>query len=777
MGKIIKKIWIIIAVLCFSSPVLAFDFEVDGLYFDISSFPNRTCILTAGDLSYSGHLNIPKTVNYEGLLFNVTELDSKAFNSNITELTIPSSIATIPLGTISKCKLTKLTIQDDNSPLQIDDYLEKGYGKHDPTFGQPLQYIYIGRDLTGYGRSFGESSSLSEVIIGHCVTEMPAIGGSDKLESVYIPDNVINLNGSGLYKCTGLKTVFVGNGITKIPNEFFNGCTSLETVYLGNNISELEWNVFCNCNKLSNLFIFSDKLTTIGDITLKYLKTVSKIFVPNSSRYDNLLNGCYRDNLIILNSSTNEYTGAVPVFSYKNNAVGASISFPSDLNFSVGSYNIPINVFSTFDNGWTTSSEVSASYTITPAPVTVIADDASKKYGMENPEFTVSFFGFKNGESVDALTRLPDVETTATTTSNVGEYPIIPSGAEAKNYTFSYERGTLTIAKADQTIEWTQQFSTVKVGDVVELTATSSANLPIKYTVTDETLAEIFNQNGKKYIEFLKPGSVSIRATQEGDENYNEADRISKSVKINLPISKILLNQNSAILVEGNSLQLTATIEPVNASNKTLIWESSNSEIATVDANGKVIALKQGNTTITAISADGSNISASCIVTVIKLVSSIYISDPLINMRKGEQTTITAYALPLDATNPCLRWSSEDNNIASVKDGTITAIAAGATNIVVESMDGSNIIEKCLITVEDPSGVDLISSEALDISALNGTIFISNVPIDQVVNIFRINGTLVESEISTGELITYQPSAKGVYIVVVGTHCYKVVIH
>lgn len=781
MKPIIQKLWMFIAVLCTFLSASAYDFEVDGLYYDLSSLTNRTCKLTSGNSAYSGSLIIPESVNYDGLVFSVTEIDVQAFNSKITELSIPASINTIPYGSIKRCKLTKLAFQDGQNPLRIEDYVNISNSIYGPTYGQPLQCLYIGRTLTGYG-SFSHSSSLTEIIIGPYVTKMPSLYRSNKLESVYIPDNVISLEGDGLGSCLGLKTVFVGNGVSKIPNEFFIGSTAIENVYLGNNVSEIGLATFLNCKKLTNLFIFSDKLTTIADNTsdgIEYClpKSISKIYVPNPSRYDNLLNGYYRENLISLNSLSIEYSGKLPDFSYKNNVIGASVSFsPMDLSYSVGSYNLPINVIFTFDNGWSTTSEVATSYTITPAPLTVIANDASRKYGMENPEFSCSFFGFKNGETMDVLTRKPNMETTATVISNVGTYPIIPTGAEAQNYTFNYERGTLTITKADQTIEWEQQFGTVNVGDVIELTATSSSGLPIKYTSTDESIAEIFTQGGKKYVEFLKPGTVSLRATQEGNENYNEADRVNKSVNVDLLVSGITLNQNSATLEEGNTLQLTANITPENASNKTLTWESANPEIATVDANGKVNAIKQGSTIITAKSTDGSNISAFCTLTVVKLVSSIYISNTKIDMKIGEQTTITAYAMPSDATNSYLRWYSEDDRVATVEDGVVTAVGTGSTYIYVESTDGSKIVEKCEIEVGIPAGVKSIASENVSVYVANGIINITNVPTNQIAYIFLANGTLIKSDRSTGNPIKFQPSANGIYIVVVDTHSYKVVI-
>lgn len=279
-----------------------------------------------------------------------------------------------------------------------------------------------------------------------------------------------------------------------------------------------------------SIFLFSENLVTLGDYAIP--NTVSKIYVPNPSRYDNLLKDYYRDYLIVINNTTNEYSGKAPLFSYKNNVEGSDVSFDSpDLNINVGEYNTNIDV--NFKIGeWQSIAKVPANYSITPANLTIIASDASRQYGEDNPEFTCSYFGFKNNETRDVLTTQPKIETTATRESNVGTYPIIPFGAEAQNYIFTYERGKLNVIKANQEISWDQDFTDVRVGDIVELTAESSSGLAIKYTSTDETIAEIFTQNGKKHVEFLKDGNVSIRANQEGNENYNEADRVSKSIEI-----------------------------------------------------------------------------------------------------------------------------------------------------------------------------------------------------------------------------------------------------
>lgn len=82
-------------------------------------------------------------------------------------------------------------------------------------------------------------------------------------------------------------------------------------------------------------------------------------------------------------------------------------------------------------------------------------------------------------------------------------------------------------------------------------------------------------------------------------------------------VQSISLNHNSLDLKIGDvSHQLTATIYPTNATNKDLIWSSSNTNVATVSSSGVVTAKATGSATITATAADGSGKTATCSVTV-----------------------------------------------------------------------------------------------------------------------------------------------------------------
>ena len=82
---------------------------------------------------------------------------------------------------------------------------------------------------------------------------------------------------------------------------------------------------------------------------------------------------------------------------------------------------------------------------VAKAALTITADNKSKLQGEANPELTVTYSGFVNGDDASVLTTQPTVTTTATASSPIGSYPITVSGAAAANYNITYVGGTLTI--------------------------------------------------------------------------------------------------------------------------------------------------------------------------------------------------------------------------------------------------------------------------------------------------------------------------------------------
>ena len=108
--------------------------------------------------------------------------------------------------------------------------------------------------------------------------------------------------------------------------------------------------------------------------------------------------------------------------------------------------------FTPTDTSDYTDATAMAVINVTPAPLTVTADNASKIYGAALPTLTASYTGFVNGDTSASLTTQPTLGTTATAASPVGTYAITASGAVDGDYSITYANGTLTVTPAPLTI-------------------------------------------------------------------------------------------------------------------------------------------------------------------------------------------------------------------------------------------------------------------------------------------------------------------------------------
>jgi hypothetical protein len=113
----------------------------------------------------------------------------------------------------------------------------------------------------------------------------------------------------------------------------------------------------------------------------------------------------------------------------------------------------------------------SVNINVLKAPLTITADDKTKTYGQVLPSLTASYSGFVNGDTVSSLSTQPNLSTTATDNSPVGNYTISVGAAASSNYTINFINGTLTVNPALLTITVNSQ-SKVYGAPVPNLTAT-----------------------------------------------------------------------------------------------------------------------------------------------------------------------------------------------------------------------------------------------------------------------------------------------------------------
>ena len=174
-------------------------------------------------------------------------------------------------------------------------------------------------------------------------------------------------------------------------------------------------------------------------------------------------------------------------------------------------------------------------------------------------------------------------------------------------------------------------------------------------------------------------------------------------------VTGVSLDKTSAELEVGGTLALTKTIEPANATNQNVSWSSSDENVATV-ANGSVTAVAPGSAVITVKTADGGK-EAKCTVTVKKTaegnvsVTGVSLDKTSAELEVGGSLTLTATVAPDDAANKNVSWKSDKEEVATVANGTVTAVAAGSAVITVTTEDGGKTAS-CTITVTEKSSED-----------------------------------------------------------------------
>ena len=214
------------AMLCLSISASAYDFEVDGFYYEVN-LDNMTATLVAGENKQSGEISIPATVAYKGREFSVTSING-AFSGNdeLTKVSLPSSIVSLGSSAFEGCSSLQ-------SISGLDNITELGIA----CFSGCIS-------LTNIDLPEGLKRIESQVFIG-CVG----------LSTVTIPNSVISIGDEAFQSCTSLSSIKLPPTIASLSKGLLQGCSSLENLDLPNSIITIEDNVLAGCVGLTSLFV------------------------------------------------------------------------------------------------------------------------------------------------------------------------------------------------------------------------------------------------------------------------------------------------------------------------------------------------------------------------------------------------------------------------------------------------------------------------------------------------------------------------------------------
>ena len=299
----------------------------------------------------------------------------------------------------------------------------------------------------------------------------------------------------------------------------------------------------------------------------------------------------------------------------------------------------------------------------------------------------------KNGAVIKNLNAKEDVSVKGTGTIE----KISGSGDVTK------ENG-ITVGVAVTGVKLDKTEANVTVDGQITLKATVSpdnaGNKEVEWSSSDSTIASVDN-NG--VVTGHKAGTATITVkTKDGGKTATCKVTVTDKV---VAVTEVKLDKTTAEMKVGDTLTLTATVTPDNATNKKVTWKSDKTDIADVDANGKVTAKAKGTATITVTTEDGGK-TAKCVVTVDEKapetvpVTGITLDKTELTLKVGETYQLKHTLNPENATNKNVTWSG--NNYVNVTgQGLVTAKKVTGDNpvdITVTTQEG-NFTATCKVTV------------------------------------------------------------------------------
>ena len=256
---------------------------------------------------------------------------------------------------------------------------------------------------------------------------------------------------------------------------------------------------------------------------------------------------------------------------------------------------------------------------------------------------------------------------------------------------------SLSLSPNSKTIAKGESFLLTKT-----ITPADATNATVVYASTDTSVATV-DENGN--VCGITGGQCYITARTK-----NRDIMTSIFVTVKEDVKSITLNRTKKVMKKGSSMILKATVQNSTATNKGVVWSSSNKKVATVSSKGVVKAKGYGTATITSLAMDGSGKKATCKITVKRYVKKIALNQTSLTLQYKKSYQLKATVTPSNATNRKLTWSTSDSQVAKVDKGKVKATGIGSCYITCKATDGSGVKKRCKVVVKKKLSKDDITA-------------------------------------------------------------------
>lgn len=624
----------------------------------------------------------------------VTKFDGTAFKNctNISgALVLPDALDTIPSGVFDNCtKITSVTIGKNvkkisgfNGCIGIKTVYNFSYmslvphtgGVDNPAYYADRVYnnmdvqgefVFSGTSLIGYTGNATDVTLPATYKNSSYIIGANAFADASQLTSVTIPTAVTSIGESAFAKCIGLTSITIPISVTSIGQKAFENCTNISEFHCeAQTPPTANASTFSNVPTSATLYIPGGSLSAYSS-------------APGWSQFTNIV----EENLVnttgvSLNATT------LNIMKQTEAYLRATIS-PANATYKTVTWSSSDNTIATVTNG-------------------VV-------YGKKPGTATITCTTTHGGFTATCDVTITDIERLAT---------------DMELYKSAYwENGQSMVPHSAMVEGDTLTFMELGIGFIIiNVFPYSVTNGEINWSVSDPSivsteLSSHINFANSIRIKPLHVGTTKITISTTDGSNISKNVYVKITPDPTIKVQGVRCIPKEITIGTGEKDTIDALILPLDATNTSVYWRKTSGgnpliiNIEKVEGNRCEITAKSAGTAHIYVETDDGKYKDTCVVTIIKKVpvTGLNLNQTSKTLNIGETIQLTPLFTPSNATNQNVYWMMDNDSVATIENGLVTAIQEGAATITCVSEDG-NYEATCAITVtnEEPPVVEPIT--------------------------------------------------------------------